>query len=300
MTKAAVVILYKPTEKYINNILTYNNFFDKIYIIDNSFEDNSNLVSKINNGMYVSNKKNLGIAKALNIGCQLAFKDGFEWCMTMDQDSFWKIEDLENYFKYIKNNIYDKKNISFAPNTERTDEKLSIYSELKRKVFKIKNNELINNKKNNTENVLKVICSGNFFNLSIWNDIGKFNEDLFIDEVDFDFCYRLKRNNFNIIQFNFIKLNHNYGDNIKTIFPKLIKHDGYRIYYIIRNMLITKKNYPEYTENYNKILKRYFIDCCILNLHFVKNFYLFVKAFIDYKKYVKGNRCENFNCYGNI
>lgn len=299
MKKSAVVVLYKPIEKYVNNILTYNNFFDKIFIIDNSSDDNSKLFSNINNSLYISNKKNLGIAKALNIGCQLAYEEGFVWCMTMDQDSFWDKIELENYINNIKNNIFDNKNVSFAPNTDRNNEKLSIYSLIKNKIFKTKNinHYSINN---DCEYSSRVICSGNFINLSTWYNVGKFNEDLFIDEVDFDFCYRLLKNNYNILKFNFIKMNHSYGDNKRTIFPKLMKHDGFRIYYIIRNMLITKYNYPEYTKDYNKILNRYFIDCCILNLNLFKNIYIFTKAYFDYKNYVKGKMYENFNCYGNI
>ena len=64
----ATVIWYNPDTENIENIKTYIDYVEKVYIIDNSMNNNKKLCSSLNNNKieYVYNKKNLGIAKALN------------------------------------------------------------------------------------------------------------------------------------------------------------------------------------------------------------------------------------------
>ena len=96
---SCIVIWYNPKDTDVESIKTYNSFFSKIYIVDNSNSDNSNLASQIQNTVYIPNFSNLGIAAALNIGCNKAFTDGYEWVMTMDQDSSWDPTQLKNYLE---------------------------------------------------------------------------------------------------------------------------------------------------------------------------------------------------------
>ena len=86
---SSVTVWYNPSPQDVNSIKSYNSFFDKIYIIDNSSKDNGELAGQISNAVYLPNNENLGIARALNIGCKKAMGDGFKWVMTMDQDSSW-------------------------------------------------------------------------------------------------------------------------------------------------------------------------------------------------------------------
>ena len=101
---SAVIVWYKPQEMHSPTaseaILTYASFFSKIYIIDNSDNDNSEIAKLIPNAIYIPNRSNLGIAAALNIGCAQALKDGFEWCMTMDQDSFFDTNEITRYILF--------------------------------------------------------------------------------------------------------------------------------------------------------------------------------------------------------
>ena len=85
----ATVIWYNPDDENIKNIRTYIDYVEKLYIIDNSKENNKKLADSLNNlkTEYIYNDKNLGIAKALNLACEKAANDNFEWILTMDQDS---------------------------------------------------------------------------------------------------------------------------------------------------------------------------------------------------------------------
>ena len=54
----------------------------------------------------------------------------------------------------------------------------------------------------NNEDVIEVdkcITSASLVPVSAWNDVGGFNEELFIDFVDHDFCAKLKEHGLSLI-----------------------------------------------------------------------------------------------------
>lgn len=89
---------------------------DKVYIIDNSSNNNSSLIKIIPNAVYIPNYNNLGIAKALNQGCEAAKQDGFDWVLTMDQDSFFEETQLNKFISIFNDSTLSDNSIkSFAP-----------------------------------------------------------------------------------------------------------------------------------------------------------------------------------------
>lgn len=231
---SSVIIWYNPSFQDVNSIKSYNSLFEKIYIIDNSYENNKKLADQITNAIYISNNENLGIATALNIGCKKAMEDGFKWVMTMDQDSSWNKDVLEQYLSAVCSNTDDTIK-SFAP--KHRNEVKSLVGDIK---YKLENNET-----NDVYFPVKVMTSGNIISLEAWNNIGFFNEKLFIDEVDHEFCYRLNHAGYKICEFQNIYMVHTLGHVKKTILPRPCKHSGVRLYYIFRNMLYIKEKFPE-------------------------------------------------------
>ena len=93
MKIAGLIVLYHPGFEVINNIQSYLREIEKLFVVDNS-EPNYNsveqeLIKLGANFRYIVNSKNLGIAKALNQGVEAAVSEGFEWLLTMDQDSYF-------------------------------------------------------------------------------------------------------------------------------------------------------------------------------------------------------------------
>ncbi|MBO6101265.1 MAG: glycosyltransferase, partial [Spirochaetaceae bacterium] len=119
-------------------VVTERSFFKHIYIVDNSDIDNRELSEKITNSIYISNGKNLGIAEALNIGCSAAYNEGFEYCMTMDQDSVWDVDNLRSYLDEIDCNFSDSTAL-YAPSMHVSDDSFSIIGDIKRIFIKQKN-----------------------------------------------------------------------------------------------------------------------------------------------------------------
>jgi rhamnosyltransferase len=282
---AAVVIWYHPQnteqETAVQNILTYSRFCKKIYIVDNSPNDNSGPASQVSNSRYIPNFDNLGIAKAQNQGCQAAVDDGYTWVMTMDQDSSWDNCEFPLYLSEVDNIISnDPAAVSFSP--KDIDQKAvgSRLGDIKRRLVKKK----LSVEQHDYEYPDRVIASGNIINLNQWKAVGKFNEELFINDVDYDFCYRLIQNGYKIIKINKCKMNHINGEQKKYFFPHAFSYHKERIYYMTRNKVFIIKKYPEFANKYNykKTVRRLFLEKLFF-FEFSDLIYA-IKGFIDGKK----------------
>ena len=292
MKIACTVIWYNPIESVgeaecIKNILTYSIFFKSVYIIDNSQSDNAFLAKKIDNAIYIPNMKNKGIAAALNQGCEKALDDNFDWIMTMDQDSSWDSVNLTNYLSYVESAFNENnKIVSFAANANlKPTAKVEI---IKQKIKQIIKKALkIKNKLPPIHQCERVLTSANIINLTAWKNVGKFNEWLFIDEVDHEFCYRLRDAGYLIIINDNIVFKHNLGDDKKTFFYKINNHSDFRLFYIMRNNLFIQKYYPNYSKlfEYKKNLRKLIIQECIFSIKFINHWKIYKNAKKSLKDY---------------
>lgn len=293
MNIAAVTVLFNPLElginKIMNNINSYLPYVNKLYIIDNSSSSNISLFldnPKIN---YLLNANKGGIAGALNLACELAKKENFEWILTMDQDSSFDDGVFLNYLRSVEIFLINNKNaVSFSPLIKNNNIKSKNFS-LK---AIIKKNILKKNSIQNTPKIIfpsRVITSGNILNIPAWEKVNKFDELLFIDQVDFDICHKFLRCNYKIICFTDIVLNHFLGvKSYKTLFKrKTPLESDFRLYYIIRNILIEKKRFPEFNKYYKKNLNEYLFDNLINTFPPFCKIKIILKAYNDYKKLYK-------------
>ena len=300
MNIATVVIWYNPQNiaNAVSNIQSYCENLKKVYIVDNSSVSNEKLAAEIPNSVYIPNLKNIGIAAAQNIGCKKAKAAGFDWAMTMDQDSYFDNSQLQKYFalctQYYKSNN-NNQSFSLALLDSAREKILPVTVLLKRRLKSFLKNCLhVDVSKPvlmpDVEHLQRVFASGNIINLEMWEKIGRFDEKLFIDEVDFDFCLRAVLNGYVITRFNSVYLNHTLGTMKKTLFQKCSYHNDFRLYYIIRNKFIEYKRYNKILRlqyNYKKEIFQYFKDYCIFDLKAPKHFIVFARAYLDYRKFIK-------------
>lgn len=221
-----VIISYNDVQALVGTINAIYNQVEKVLVIDNgSNEKNISLIKKIkkNNIEIIFNSSNLGIASALNIGVKFCVENNYKYILTLDQDSLacnGMVEEL-----ILAHGL--KKNIAITCPSYSSDKSLNIFSNNK---FSFKN---------------VVITSGNLIKVEIFKKVGLFEEKLFIDSVDFDFCLRVRKNNFDIVQVNYLSLNHRLGS-VKKIFNsniEFIQHSYIRNYYIFRNTIYLLKKY---------------------------------------------------------
>lgn len=273
---AGCVVLFNPDNSVIENIKTYGPDVDTFVIIDNSPLINDALIESIKtlsgNYIYEWQGSNVGIAKALNAACRIAIENNCEWLLTMDQDSWFSKGDIPKMVSRIGDalRIYQDVGILTAGH--------KVHEEAKLKEYTVGQQE--NQQVNNFMEVRVAMTSGNLLNLNSYLRVGPFSEKLFIDHVDHEYCLRLRKNNYRVIQVNEISLNHTLGSfEVKSIVGKKIKisnHSYQRRYYITRNGLC--------------IIRQYWSVDRKLCLDFLMNIFLFdlVKVlFFEREKWMK-------------
>ena len=234
------MVLYNPDDTIFENILTYGNYVDKLIVIDNSLKKNNLLIDKLNEIfesklVYIDNNDNLGIATALNQACDKAIELQFKWILTMDQDS--SFINFDHYKKCLEK-VQNVNNVALlAANTDKEGYSTCDINECSC---------------NYREDKFSVITSANIVNLEYFEEIGRFNDKLFIDMVDYDYCLRINIKKFKILYFPDVFIEHKLGEvHLRTnIFTRKKKykteHNAQRAYYISRNSLYLSKNYGKY------------------------------------------------------
>lgn len=228
----AGIVTYNPDiyrlKENVNAILPQ---VDEIVCVDNSSENRHEILeyfleeSRIK---FICNDKNTGIATALNSIMKYACDKKCEWVLTLDQDSVCATNIIKEYKKYI--NMEDVAMI--AP------------------VIQDRNCHQVEVSGKEYEDIDRCITSGALTNVLFWKAVGGYNEVLFIDYVDFDYCEQLHLINKKIIRVNTVVLQHEIGRAKEIrIFNKHISfgnHSPQRKYYIARNQLYYILKYKKY------------------------------------------------------
>lgn len=257
MKVATGIVVYNPNnmERFRDCIKSILLQVKVVYIFDNG--DIGSNYQWPKGVVYLTEHKNMGIAYALNRIMDIAQKEGFEWVVTMDQDSIIPENMVSRYEKAISEN--DNLGI-VCPQVIDT----------RRSYMEVK-------KTPKTEFVDFCITSASCTSISAWERVGKFDEWLFIDLVDNDFCKRLILSGYKILKINELVLNQEFGEIIPKneksqkfwiTVSKLLHNQNFaklsykksvspmRVYYTCRNVLYVNKklaNYGPvaYKENYN-------------------------------------------------
>jgi len=230
---AGVVVLYNPDETVVTNVMSYLEFLQTLYVIDNSEIPNSNIVDELckfdKKVKYIACGENKGIAYALNLGATLAIESGADWLLTMDQDSRFEKDSISKMFEYCMN-LQDDKVIIVAPEPIDT--------------------ELVYRKRKENPFTHIVLTSGSMLNLKLYQKNGPFREDFFIDYVDTEYCLRAKRNGLAVITLRGVMMKHKLGRPKKVFFFTPTNHPPIRRYYITRNRIAVWREYyavdPDY------------------------------------------------------
>ena len=230
----AGVVTYYPDMKLLeDNLKALVPQVSKVFVIDNGSPDQEKIQSLLisfDNVFFACNKENLGVAKALNQLCMMAMHGGFEWILTMDQDSLCSSDMVEYLAAYTDIPAYG----IIAPKVEFRD-----------------GEALILTTKDDDKETIEVsacITSGSLTKLDAWKSVGGFDEWFFIDRVDNEFCTHLTINGYKILRVNKAILSQRAGDMkyIKMPWGRKVLLPYYnhkRNYYICRNSIYYFRKY---------------------------------------------------------
>ena len=222
------MITFQPDLAFHKRLSSYMDKVDHVYIVDNSEPATKFDRSLLNNQKItiLSSGTNKGIAERLNQVADIAIKAGYQWLLTMDQDSYFMEEQISAYLEYAIEDPQRDQVAMFGVETTRRPELIT----------------------NLQEPVDRLITSGSLLNLSLFKQVGPFDENLFIDEVDHEYCYRAILKSFKIILFTHIFLEHQLGQDkqVKTLkggIKTASFHSPLRLYYMVRNFLYVRHQY---------------------------------------------------------
>ena len=282
---AAIIVSYNPDSNLFDSINLLLNQVEKVIIVDNgSKEKYVKYIKSINEDKIeiILNKENLGVATALNIGVIKALENGYEWILTMDQDSKASPDMVKKMFNvYNSINREERKDIlSIFPNF--VDERIQSIEE--------------NSNMNSYEYVDADITSGNLLRKEVFEKVGFFDDSLFIDLVDTDFCMRLNEKGIKMIKIRDAVLYHSLGESktIKGILGSFntSNHSALRRYYMTRNRFYIWEKYKglnSFTLNRDKkLFKKEFVKIILGEKDKVHKIKMVLRGYKDYKKGIKG------------
>lgn len=241
---SVVIVLFNPDSEFVQknvNTLINNKQIDRVLLIDNSKSNlgdfNDMLECKVD---YLKLDKNFGIAEAQNRGIANLLKDDINGIFFFDQDSLISKD-------FITKMIMSDNEISSKQNNVGiiTPSIVEQYSTIE---FESTNYHRVN----------ETISSGSLIKKDVFLKVGVMEESLFIDYVDFEFCWRVTANNYCIFKSNSVELEHKVGQKIISFFGKKIYVPApFRYYYVYKNgITLIERNYvPNYWKKRERILQ---------------------------------------------
>lgn len=223
---AGCVILYNPDTDVVTNIASYIDYLDLLYVVDNQHGDS--VIEQLSRRYQekivpIRHNENMGIAFSLNEALKLA-KDKYDFLLTMDQDSRFSPASMARFKSEVLRFDWEKT--------------LAIGAAIESFGFEEPADTSIRWKQ-----TVNMITSGNIVSVKNALAIGGYDEALFIDEVDSDFCFRGIKASYELYtNTGGVYLLHSLGNpSYHKYFGHITKvqnHNKIRKYYIFRNRLV--------------------------------------------------------------
>lgn len=241
---AVIMVTYNPNIKLIERNLKELKDID-LYIIDNDSNNQFNIkkiTKEYNRTNLILLPQNLGIGTAQNKGIkEVIKKNKKKYILFMDQDSFISKVTIEKLLKDIKKFPLDKVGCISAVNSP--------------------------SEANNFEYVDETISSGMLIPLSNFKKVGMMYQELFIDMIDYEWCWRARKKGLLIIRDNNCVFEHQIGSNKRVLNKNIIS--PFRLYYVFRNSLILCKENRMITNYritvYYKLFKQFIFNVFLCN-----------------------------------
>ena len=271
MLFAAGITLYNPSEKQIENALGYSDYFDRIFLFDNSDDGicRKGKMDAIDKVVYLDGNGNNGLPYAFNRILEKCV--GYDFLCTLDQDSLFSGPDIEHIKKYIENKIDIKKCGIISPYVDYGIRTYTLSESIESKKW--------------------VITSGSFVNLNIIRkEELSYDENYFIDKFEIDLCQQLIVKDYEVLMYYGSVLHQELGDSNGHTHTN---HSPLRHYYLFRNRFYFNKKWY-------KGIKRIFLNVaqtirhlCLILLYEndkTRKIYQFVEAIKDFKNLKFGKK----------
>ena len=234
----AIVVTFFPDEQLASRLATIVAESAHVIVVDNGSlgEMLLSLAALGDRVELLRQGANLGLATALNIGVRRAIALGFSWVVTFDQDSqpvpgmvaaLWTTHCQQPAAAVIGPRIEDYDAAHSRYRWVRPHPKCRWFFQriecIDRDLF----------------DVTLLVTSGSLMEVAVWTQLAGFDESLFIDYVDTDYCLKVLRSGRSLAVTAEAKLQHRVGARQpgrllgRDLRP--MHHAAFRHYYIARN-----------------------------------------------------------------
>jgi rhamnosyltransferase len=218
---ACIFVLYNPKSESLKKLVDLSARGYQVVAVINAINDEGlRLIEGHATIQCIKNQKNVGLALALNQGLFCAFQElKTSFAVLFDQDSEF---DLELPLKLVQELM------ALGDTTACVGPKLLD--------VKAKGAQYV---LHNSGHVQTIPTSGTAISKKTYNDVGPMKEDLFIDGIDHEWCFRASSKGFKIAVSDQLVMSHDMGDasinwfgQYKPLYKNPIRH-----FYIIRNSI---------------------------------------------------------------
>lgn len=234
----AVVVTYCPNLQALGMLLSaLRGQVGSVVIVDNGSDGSFRrwLDERVGgNEVLIALGDNLGVAAAQNNGIEWARRHGMTHVILFDQDSIPEPEMVSQLLRAIRQKIALGIRVA-AVGPRYEDERNKKHPSFIR-VTGFKAVKDVCNKSGKIIESDIVISSGCLIPLAALEKVGGLLDDLFIDQVDIEWCLRAKSLGYQAFGVCDAVMRHSLGEEPKTFFRRKILHHGpLRHYYIFRN-----------------------------------------------------------------
>jgi rhamnosyltransferase len=234
-----VVVTYNPGPEVPENLAAMVRECARVFVVDNGSPSASQAALAAVPGVeLVPLGENVGLAAALNRGVDRAVGAGFEWAVTFDQDSRPEVNFLQALWA---RHLELPAAAVIGPMIVEPGVGSSSYRWVRRHPrwrwrFQRARDEVA------LADVTMVVTSGSLLDLAFWRRLERFDEGLFIDYVDIDYCLRVLEAGRRVAVAPRAVLRHRLGarQSVRAWGREWrpMHHAAFRHYYMARNRVI--------------------------------------------------------------
>jgi rhamnosyltransferase len=234
LSVCAVVVTYHPTTDMVQNLHSVFAQTEGLVVVDNG--SNSDALKELwdarrSVGFHlIENSENLGIAEALNQGVRWARDKGYHWVVLFDQDSRLTPHLVENLLAAWqahpqRDRVCSMHPTYFDPGAVEDPVRLRA----------------------SDGGPITSMTSGALMPVWAFDKIGLFASEFFIDEVDAEYCYRIRAAGYIIADSKQAVLLHTTGHperfTLLGFTCRPTQHSATRRYYMSRNRIVLYRKY---------------------------------------------------------
>lgn len=247
----AVIVTYNPEilrlTQCINSLASQ---VEKVVLVDNGSRNSESLNSiRVDNLDVIVLDENKGIAFSQNYGVRkgLEVKE-FDYLFFSDQDTCFPDDAIEKLESAFEKNKEQGKSVACASPFFKDHRSNYTHPSVCLNIFT--SSKVACSEGDSDLYPSHVIASGMLISRNAWLTVGPFDEKLFIDWVDTEWCWRALAKDLVIIQTPSVMISHELGYGQKNFAGRSVTiHNSFRNYYKIRNALYLML-YSDYSFKY--------------------------------------------------